>query len=301
VKASVYYHVAGTNPNGKEAPLTVLSSDGYNTKPDGSFYLTVWPGQGVIDVRADAADRYATVDVEKLLTGLRVRSRPTGPVHALIPIDADAAKPAALTFTVDLKPATSRKGRVVGPNGRSLTGVTGAGLEAGGPPTALATADFTLTGPRAGTSRLLIFIHKEKKFGAVWPISGDSTGPLTVELAPLGSAAGRVSRANETVAGLLVTAIPNIPDAKRFENLPTDTLKFQGTYGMQRGPWRSWTTRTTKTAADGKFKLDGLLPGLTYTIHVSDGELGEAGTLVATKRGVTVEAGKELDLGELKR
>ena len=70
---------------------------------------------------------------------------------------------------------------------------------------------------------------------------------------------------------------------------------------MQRGPWRSWTTRTTKTDADGKFKLDGLLPGLTYAIHVSDGDLGEFNTLVVTKRGVTVEAGKETDLGELKR
>ena len=65
--------------------------------------------------------------------------------------------------------------------------------------------------------------------------------------------------------------------------------------------WDPWTTRTTKTDADGRFTLDGLLPGLTYTIHVSDGDLGEAGTLVVSKRGVMVEAGKATELGELKR
>jgi hypothetical protein len=145
-------------------------------------------------------------------------------------------------------------------------------------------------------------MHEAKKLGAVVTVSGDSTDPVEVKLAPLGSATGRVIRpTGETTAGLSVTAIPEMRDFKKFANLPIVTRKFQGTYGMFRGPWDSWTTRTAKTDADGKFTLDGLLPGLTYTIHASDGDLGESGTLVVSKRGVTVEAGKATELGELKR
>src|SRR5262249_8016696 len=208
-------------------------------------------------------DRDATVNAGGMLEKLGVRSRPVGPVHAMIPVDVDASKPGSLTATLEVEPAKGRGGKVVGPDGEPLSGVKAAGLTAGRPPAVLGSADFTLSGLLAGNTRLLIFVHEEKKVGAVVPVAGDSTESITVKLAPLGAAAGKVARANEMVAGLTVTAIPDVADAKRFENLPTDTLKIQGTLGMQRGPWRSWTIRTTKTDAEGKFKLEGLLPGLT--------------------------------------
>jgi hypothetical protein len=105
----------------------------------------------------------------------------------------------------------------------------------------------------------------------------------------------------EPGAGFTVTAVASVSAGSKFDNLPNHTMKLQGVYGISRGPWRDWTTRKVTADKDGRFKLDGLLPGLTYTVYVSDGDLGEAGTLVTSKRDVTVEAGKELDLGELKR
>jgi RNA polymerase sigma factor (sigma-70 family) len=302
VRAEVVYVPLDSNPNKPPIEPTIISSDGWRTRPDGSIYVTAWPGKGVLWVVAHDDDRYASVSSGEMLEKLGVRSRfPVGPVHAMIPVDVDESTPDSLTATLEVEPAKGRPGKVVDPDGKPLSGVKAAGLTAGSPPSILGLADFNLSGLRAGNSRLLMFIHEEKKLGAVVPVVGDSTDPITVKLAPLGTATGKVSRAKETVAGLMVTAIPDVADAKRFENLPTDTLKIQGTFGMRRGPWRSWTTRTAKTDADGKFKLEGLLPGLTYTIHVSDGDLGEFNTLVVTKRGVTVEAGKIADLGELKR
>jgi hypothetical protein len=302
VRAEVGYEACESNPNKPPIEPTVLSSDGWRTKPDGSFYVTGWPGKGVLWVFAHDAEKYATADTEAMLSKLDVRSRPVGGVHAIIPLDVDDAKPESRTVTIRLDLAKTRKGNVVGPEGQPLAGATAAGLTVDGGPKLLDAADFSMPAPRPGTTRLLVLLHEAKKLGAVVPVSGDSSEPVEIKLAPLGSVTGRVHRSPaEAKAGLTVTAIPDVRDARRFENLPTVTRKFQGTYGMLRGPWDKWTTRTTKTDGEGRFSLEGLLPGLTYTIHVSDGDVSEAGTLVVSRRGVTVEAGKLTELGDLKR
>jgi hypothetical protein len=51
-----------------------------------------------------------------------------------------------------------------------------------------------------------------------------------------------------------------------------------------------------KTDADGKFRLDGLMPGLTYTLVVND-----EGDELARREGVMPPAaGKADDVGELR-
>src|SRR5262249_3448962 len=50
---------------------------------------------------------------------------------------------------------------------------------------------------------------------------------------------------------------------------------------------------------NGRFQLAGLLPGLEYTVYVSDGDVEESGTLVVERRKVTISAGKTPDLGVL--
>jgi RNA polymerase sigma factor (sigma-70 family) len=300
-RAEVFYSPSGDNPNGKDDPARVISSDGYRTKPDGTFYLTVWPGKGVLDVRADDAGRYATVDVEKLLREMKIRSRPVSAVNALIPIDADAARPESLTVTIRLEDGTAQKGTVVGPDGKPLAGVMAAGVRPD-PPRPLDAAEFSISGMGPTSRRMLLFLHEGKKLGAVQPVTGTGTEPLTVKLRPLGSAAGQVQRpGKESRAGLAVTALPRLAAAEKYENLPYETLKSQGVFGMVRAPWWKLTKRTAKTDADGQFRLDGLMPGLEYTLYVSDGDLGEPGTLVTSRSKVTVEPGKTTDLGVLQR
>jgi len=301
VRAEAFYHPHGSNPNAKPSNFGVISSDGWKTKPDGTFYLTVWPGKGVLDIRANDAGKYMAVDVEKVLTEAGIRSRPVGAVHALVPIDADEAKPESLEVTVTLQEGLVRKGTVVDPDGKPAIGVVAAGIKGGmsGP---LKTAEFNLSGMSSTSRRLLLFLDDGKKLGAIEPVTGDGSDPLTIKLQSLGSAGGEVRLGEKSSpAGLTVTAIPYVADANKYENLPTETLKQQGRLGMQKAPWLKLTKRTTNTEKDGRFRLEGLIPGLEYSIHVSDGDYGEAGTLLMSKSKVTVEPGKTTDLGVLQK
>jgi protocatechuate 3,4-dioxygenase beta subunit len=301
VSADVWYSPNGDNPNAKPNDFRVISSDGWKTKPDGTFYLTVWPGKGVLDIRAKDGSKYASADVEKVLSEAGIRSRPTGRVHALLPIDADEARPESLKVTITLQEGLIRKGTVVGPDGKPALGVVAAGIK-GGMPGPLTTAEFNLSGMSSTSRRLLLFLDDGKKLGAIQPVSGDVADPVAVKLQPLASAHGEVRLTdNKSPAGLTVTAFPTIADAEKYENLPSETSKMQGLLGMQKAPWWKLTKRTATTDKDGRFRLEGLIPGLQYAIYVSDGDLGEPGTLVARRPGVKVESGKLIDLGTLRK
>ena len=263
--------------------------------------MTVWPGRGVLDIRATDGAKYATADVEKVLSEAKIRSRPVGPVHALLPIDADEAKPESLNVTITLQEGSVRKGTVIAPDGKPATGVLAAGIK-GGRPGPLATAEFELTGLSPSSRRFLLFLDESKKLGAVQTISGDQAGPVKIELQPLGSITGEVARSDkEARSGLSVTAYPIVADADKYENLPSEFSKMQGFNSMQKAPWWSRTKRTATTDKDGRFRLEGLIPGLEYSIYVSDGDLGEPNTLVARRGGVKVKAGETVDVGSLRK
>jgi RNA polymerase sigma factor (sigma-70 family) len=300
VRAEMHYFPHGDNDSDK---LKVISSDGYRTTPDGMFYLTAHRGRGVLVVQARDANRFAATDAGPELAKIKNRSQPAGPVHAVIPIDVDPAKPDTCTFRIALSPSRSLHGTVMGPDGKPLAGVKAVGMTWSETPKVLPSAEFTATTPRSGARRLLIMIHEDKKLAAVQSVSGDSTEPIAIKLAPFGSLSGRAlsKDGKEPGSGFTIMAVPSAPSGGKYENLTSEAMKLQGTFGIIDGPWRRWTNRTTKADADGRFKFDDLLPGLPYTIYVSDGDLGERFTLVVTRYDVKVEAGKETDLGELKK
>jgi hypothetical protein len=299
VRAEVLYFPDGANDTDR---LRVISSDGWRTKPDGSFFLTVHPGKGVLCIQARESNRFAAVDAGPALMAIKNRSRPGGPVHAVHSLDVDPANPASAIVRVQLESSRTMTGTVLGPDGKPLAGARAVGLSFSETPKALPSATFTMNGPRPGARRLLIFVHEQKKLAAVHPVSGDSIEPITVRLAPPGSASGRVMKSDtEPGAGFAVTAVASVPDGDSYDNLPDHTMKVQGVFGISSGPWRKWTNRTVATDRDGRFRLDDLLPGLKYTLYVSDGDLGEPGTLVTTKHGVAVEVGKATNLGTLRQ
>ena len=52
-----------------------------------------------------------------------------------------------------------------------------------------------------------------------------------------------------------------------------------------------------KTDADGRFRLEGLAPGLTYELQI----LGNGGFYGAVFKDLTIKAGETRDLGDVKK
>ena len=69
-------------------------------------------------MRANDPDKFAAVDVEKILKEQGILSRPIGRVHGIVAIDFDEAKPETLNLTFTLGEGVTRKGTIVGPDGR---------------------------------------------------------------------------------------------------------------------------------------------------------------------------------------
>lgn len=302
VRAEVSYSPLDSNPNAaKPGMFGIISSDGWKTKPDGTFYLTAWAGKGVLSVFANDSGKYSVVDGESILSKLGVRSRPVSTANAMLPIDVDESKPESLTFTITLHDGLSRKGQIVDSDGKPASGVFAGGLR-GGPLQPLKSSEFTIAGMGATSKRVLVIMDAEKKSGALQTIAGDDNKELTIKLQPLGAAIGEVTTDGKLPSSnLIVTAVPLLPDDQQYENLPYETMKNQGRYAMIKAPFWRLTKRETKTDDKRRFRLEGLVPGLEYTIYVSDGDLGEADTLVTSKSKVKVEWGKVTDVGTLKK
>src|SRR5262249_42079577 len=112
-------------------------------------------------------------------------------------------KEEGLVKDVALEPPLERKGRVVGPDGRPLTGVWVCGLVRHGVET-LKGAEFTVRGINPRANRPLVFYHKDRDLGFyLKELRGDPSAPLTVQLQPCGSASGRiVDQDGQPVVGL---------------------------------------------------------------------------------------------------
>ena len=135
---------------------------------------------------------------------------------------------------------------------------------------------------------MLVFVHPEKRLVRVQAVPPDRKDPLAVRLEPTGALAGRLLDADgKPLAGAKVEA--------RYS--PAQTVEGEGTRG--RLPmamryaytgWQEFLDGQATTDKDGRFRITGLAPGLKYLL--------EAPGLV--RRDLSVEPGKDNDLGDLK-
>jgi hypothetical protein len=154
----------------------------------------------------------------------------------------------------------------------------------------LKTADFTVLGLSPRLARNLVFFHPEKKVGKVQPVRGDEEGEVTVRLEPLGGVAGQVLDAEgRPWAGLKVRATLSRKFTD-YKDLPLETMDNLGPV----------MAVTQTTDAEGKFRIDGLLPGLKYNLVVSEGELRPGKVVAYHIEDLSPESGNIKDLGDLK-
>lgn len=277
--ARVFYGPLMDNPNASRAAVSSEAT----TEPDGSYALTVHRGPGVIAVICRNPEAYmpALVTAKEQKEFFTVpQLRPGnetwlnmatgGPLfqanyNALVLLEPKEGDKAPVK-DIALERPLDRKGRVVGPDGQPIPGVTVTGLSPGqyGQHTeTLEGTEFTVRGINPRAKRLLIFHHKEKNLGyCLKELPDEKLGPLTIKLQPCGSISGRlVDR----------------------DGVPVVT---------NRRVYIFWPQFLTPDK-DGRFHVQGLVPGLEYQIMDKERAFELRGCIVA-------EPGKDKDLGDIK-
>ncbi|MBI1914176.1 MAG: sigma-70 family RNA polymerase sigma factor [Planctomycetes bacterium] len=306
LRGRVYYAPLPGNPNYDEYERILLGrfglkvSDWENVQPDGTFAILGVPGPAVLVPCVSEDSSFPLIDVRKELGKRGKRRWPSGPCHAVIDINADEKDAKSRTFDIALVAGRRLAGSVVGPDGKPLTGVEVAGLYPDYTPTEkLGPAGFSLKGLQAGCKRVLIFLDLERKLGKLQEVSGEEKGPLAVRLGPLGTCTGRLVDADGKPLAEHKVAVFLDLSGKDYENLPTELVPFGRTLGLGPGAWHGFTARRVVTDGEGRFRIDGLLPGVPYFVVASLDKIGPGQPVSHRKDRVTVEAGKAQDLGDL--
>jgi protocatechuate 3,4-dioxygenase beta subunit len=296
VDGHVGFMPAPDNPNLKNfstlGGLQVIAADEGRTKADGAFTVVAVPGPGFITAFAFDRKIYlrAKLDGIKTSPGAIMEQ-----FHAVVPLNASNDEPKSTTHDVFLERGHSLDGKVVSPDGKPLTGVLATGLGDipdlfGFRESKLETAAFTAHGLDPKRPRSLFFIDPEKKLAKLQPVRSDMASPLTVQLEPLGGVSGRVLNADGTPRAGLKVAVMHSFQREDYESLPLELV-------YDYPSWTKLIDGEATTDAGGRFRVDGLVPGLKYFLNVKDGQEILA---AYTEENLTVESGKAKDLGDLK-
>jgi hypothetical protein len=285
VSANVIYVVFTDNAHRREAPS--YAADHYlQTDEDGSFQLVAFPGRGLLAARGWSDHYRMGVGTEKIqgkqdygnklmLFNTEPHLLETNTYHSYVEINP-AERAELLTCDVILDPGPMPHGTLLGPDGKPLIGVRAMGLTAynswrNWTRAPLRSAEFTVYGLDANDEREVVFIHEGKHLAGALRARSDNKGPLTVKLEPWGTVTGRVvDGGGKPLSGVLLSA----EDPFRGRPLLTDSHQ---------------------TDKEGRFRIEGLAPGVKYTIKmVRNGK--DAGQV---SEGLTIRAGETRDLGDV--
>ena len=288
VRATVDYAASEDNPYLKAMPDfgIALGSERHHTDKDGRYRLKVLPGRGIVAARADIDSfRFGVnhiVGMKRLTGGLETfRTRPLlvpKNYHVLVHGDPTAG-PGSVQCDLQVDRGRVVLGRVVDPDGKPLPGCRISGL----PDfyTRLdphASADFRVLALGRDDTRVLLAVHKGKRLAGIAVIHPGDAGPISLRLAPWG-----------TISGRLVDA--------GGQPRPDILMTSRGLYGKEVDPAAGFVPNDfIKVADDGRFKVDGLIPGLKYTFETRKGRKFDGYVL----QDVSVKDSGTTELGDVK-
>jgi RNA polymerase sigma factor (sigma-70 family) len=304
--ATVGYRAAAGNP--KINSGVVSGGGGVRTAADGTFRLTVIPGAGYLLVEAPAPDYvrrelYSPAGYGGLAEEAKgARVSPAGFARVDLKV---GAKPDDVT--IKLRRGATIEGKLVDPDGKPVLVarmVSALNVHPGSHQ-----LDFSRPGEvRDGTFRLrgcdpektysVLFFDSEKELGAAVELKAGKE-PVTVRLAPCGSATGRLIRRDGT-------PLKGFPQPLQY--LPLEVIVTPGTprhFAPEKAgvfadavplnfldPMR-YNDRHTDDK--GQIAFPALIPGATY--RITGGYDPKEGFRF---KDFKVEAGQRLDLGDLK-
>lgn len=170
----------------------------------------------------------------------------------------------------------SVKGKVVGPDGEPLAGARIEGLQESRiwSDEPLPSAEFLVEGIGRGASRDLLVYHEAKNLAGAHVIRADEGGPISVKLEPCGAVTGRlVASGGLPLSGVEMTC-----------DVPFHDVNHEA--GSLPAP--------VKTGEDGRFRVEGLVPGRKYTFHIWKGNRVEV-----VAKDIVAARGDTRDLGDV--
>jgi RNA polymerase sigma factor (sigma-70 family) len=257
--------------------------------PDGVIRLVAYPGLGLLFGMLQGQSfrylpgRVAPADLARAQGGVYMEfAKLTGVYRLIDPKEGD--KP--LAIDIELNPGRKASGSLSGPDGKPVSGAMAHGLDyhplrgAQAPGQRLDTAAFTATLLDPHWPRTVSFVHRENKLVGHAVLKGDEKGLVAVQLRRWGVLTGRlVGGDGKPVAGVRL--------GWRYPSLPTPGFAPSG---------QSFTTD-----GEGRFRVEGLLPGVKFEIALSDGaKKAPAFSAGAALKGLSVEAGQTRDVGDVR-
>jgi protocatechuate 3,4-dioxygenase beta subunit len=283
----------------------------YWTNGLGEFRVPVLPARGVLAFRysghdrdRDGIDRFPRGGGADAIGGAEamgsLNAFPTLP-HYLMPTDYERVaevNPQAdqKTVHVDLPLYASQpvKVRVLDAEGNPVTGceIYGANQRWGWQPKS--DAEFSIEDLKADERRKVLAFHRSRNLAGGAIAKRDAEQPIEIKLAPAGTISGRLIDAD----GLPIT------DAEVHADY--DKLKSGDMSGLWANHPRLISNPThIPTDKDGRFQVEGLIPGWTYNAYATaprklNGQSYNSVVIGRVFKAVRIEPGENKDLGDIR-
>jgi RNA polymerase sigma factor (sigma-70 family) len=275
------------NPSIKEFPGYAPNGPAYVfIKDDGRYEIVGLPGRNIIACRSEmrryrgrvGAEMIPGYDPERMEFDTLPLNCHVANYHVLAEIDID---PKAESATLDLQVDPGRTVMVtaVDPDGKPIGGTKAKGvtdLFSNAIEYDQESPTFKINALDPSKPRRVIITHAGRKLIGTAYLKGDEASPVTIRLQPWGVVTGRVVDDAQPLKGLSMMSaggvFPKRPDVQGI--LPGDGL----------------------IGSDGRFRVEGLVPGLKYGASASD-QKALFGELFHDQ---TVAPGEVKDLGDLK-
>jgi hypothetical protein len=278
LQGMVQYAAVADNPHIREYPGfegTFQTRPSWNVQKDGTYRVVGIPGPGVLATQY--SDHYLLANERDDAEGAKEAFLFTIPGFGSISYNAftriDAPKDAEkVSHDITLDPGLTYKGTVEGTDGKPLAGSLTYGLSGWGgwEREPLATAEFTVLAFNPNRPRPVLFRHIEKGLVGAFEPPKDTSQPVTVRMKPGASVTGRLVD----------------EDGRPRPNVALD-ISFRARGDVWAG--YSLPNKIT-TDAEGRFRIDTLLPGYQYELYDRQGRI---------TFGEDLRSGETKDLGSV--